>query len=130
MENIQGVHHIAMNASDFDKTIKFYKEVLDFKEAIAWGDMGSRACMLDIGDGTCLEIFEGGSKEIKIEGAFIHLALKTKNCDQVTKLVRESGMKITKEPSDVVIKSNPPTPARIAFSQGPEGEIVELFQNR
>ena len=125
-----GVHHIVMRASDFDNTVKFYKEILGFKEAIKWGDTGSRAIMLDIGDGACLEIFEGGSKERKLEGAFIHLALRLKNCDEVIEIVRKAGRKITTEPLDAVIKSNPPTPARIAFFEGPEGEIVELFENR
>jgi hypothetical protein len=48
-----------------------------------------------------------------------------------------TGLKITIEPKDVIISSNAvgseavagPLPIRIFFCEGPNGEIIEFFQN-
>jgi len=125
---VKGFHHVAMKVKDFDATVKFYTEVLGFKKSISWGEGDNRAIMLDAGNGNYLEIFAGGSDEKKPEGALLHLALSTDNCDEALERVRAAGMEITIEPNDVVINSNPPMPIRIAFFKGPDGEIIELFQ--
>ena len=125
-----GFHHIALKVKDFDYTVKFYKEVLGFKSTISWGDGDTRAVMLDTGDGGCLEVFAGGTLENKPEGALIHVALRTTDCRGVLERVRAAGMEITVEPKDVNIPSTPPTPVTIAFFKGPDGEVIELFQNK
>lgn len=124
-----GFHHVAMTVNNLDATVKFYTEVLGFKKTISWGEGDSRAVMLDSGDGGCLEVFAGGNGEQKPEGAFQHVALRTADCETVTQRVRAAGMEITVEPKEVVLQSNPPTPIKIAFFKGPDGEVVELFQN-
>lgn len=125
-----GFHHVAITVHDIDATVKFYTEVLGFKVAISWGEGDKRAAMLDAGDGSCLEVFAGGTPDKKPEGAFKHLALRTADTDTVFERVKAAGMEITMQPTDIVIGSNPPTPAKIAFFKGPDGEIVELFQNK
>lgn len=125
-----GFHHIAMTVNDFEASIKFYTEVLGFKKTISWGEGDKKAIMLDAGDGSCLEIFAGGKGIKKPEGAFEHLALRTADCRAVFERAKASGMEITVEPKDVDLQSNPPTPVTIAFFKGPDGEIIELFQNR
>jgi catechol 2,3-dioxygenase-like lactoylglutathione lyase family enzyme len=125
-----GFHHIALKVKDFEYSVGFYTEVLGFRSTISWGDGDNRAVMLDSGDGSCLEIFAGGSVEKKPEGAILHIALRTADCRVVLEKVREAGMEITVEPKDVNIPSSPPTPVTIAFFKGPDGEIIELFENR
>ena len=125
-----GFHHIAMRAHDFDATVKFYTEALGFKEKIAWGEGDKRAIMLDTGDGNYLEVFAGGSDEPKPEGAVVHFALRTNDCDTAIERARAAGAEVTVEPKDVEIPSRPqPLPVRIAFCKGPDGEIIEFFQN-
>lgn len=125
-----GFHHVAIKVKDFEATVKFYTEILGFKETISWGEGDRRVVMLDAGDGSCLEVFAGGPVDAKPEGAFIHLALRTTCCRDVLEKVRAAGMEITVEPKDVILQSTPPTPATIAFFIGLDGEIIELFQNR
>ena len=125
-----GFHHIAMRAHDFDATVKFYTEALGFKEKVAWGEGDKRAIMLDTGDGNYLEVFAGGSDEPKPEGAVVHFALRTSDCDTAIERARAAGAEVTVEPKDVEIPSRPqPLPVRIAFCKGPDGEIIEFFQN-
>lgn len=124
-----GFHHVAMTVNDFELSVKFYTEVLGFKETISWGEGEKRAVMLDAGDGSCIEMFAGGNGEKKTEGAFTHLALRTADCESVLQRVKAAGMEITVELKSGEIKSNPPTPMKIAFFKGPDGELIELFQN-
>ncbi len=126
-----GFHHVAIHAHDFDATVRFYTEALGFVEWIRWGEGNQRAVMLDTGDGNYLEVFAGGAVEPKPEGAILHMAFRTDNCDLALERARAGGAVVTKEPFDVLIQSTPgPTPVRIAFCKRPDGEIIEFFQNR
>lgn len=124
-----GFHHIAMRVSDFDASVRFYTQVLGMTERICWGEDSKRAIMLDTGDGNYIELFAGGSQEPKPEGMVLHFALRTDNCDAALERARAAGMQVTMEPKDVEIPSTPPTPVRIAFCKGPDGEVIEFFQN-
>jgi len=119
-----------MRSRDFDASVKFYTDALGFTQKIAWGEGDGRAVMLDTGDGNYLEIFAGGADETKPEGAVLHFALRTTDCDTAIERAREAGAEVTVEPKDVDIPSTPePTPVRIAFCKGPDGEVIEFFQN-
>lgn len=125
-----GFHHVAIRARDFDATVRFYTEALGFKEKISWGEGPKRATMLDAGDGNYLEVFAGGSDGPKPEGAILHFALRTDDCDAALARARAAGAQVTMEPKGVDIPSTPTmTPVRIAFCKGPDGEIIEFFQN-
>jgi glyoxylase I family protein len=124
-----GFHHIAMRAHDFDASLKFYVEGLGFAPKAAWGQGDRRATLLDTGDGNYLELFAGGQEGPKPEGAVVHLAFRTTDCDRAIERARAAGAEVTTEPKDVVIPSDPPLPARIAFCKGPDGEVIEFFQN-
>ncbi len=129
-----GLHHVAIRARDFDRSVSFYTDVLGFRTKIAWGEPPKRAAMLDTGDGNYLEIFERPEQAPPPdgEGAILHLAIRTADVDAATSRVREFGCEITTEPKDVAIRTTQgpnPTPVRIGFFKGPDGEIVELFQN-
>jgi len=120
-----GFHHVAIRVHDFDASVKFYTEVLGFTERVRWGEGNGRGILLDTGDGNYLEIFAGGAPGTKPEGAFLHLALRTDNVDKAIEVARAAGMEVTVEPKDVSLGT---VPARIAFFKGPDGEIIELFQ--
>lgn len=125
-----GIHHVALRVSDFDTSRTFYADGLGMKEVHAWGETGKRALMLDTGDGSILEIFEGRPMPADVEGSYLHIALRTTDCDAAIEAARTAGATITVEPKDVDIPSNPEYKVRIAFFKGPDGEILELFQER
>jgi len=127
-----GFHHVAIRVADFDATVRFYTEALGFKQAVAWGEGDRRACMLNTGDGNYLEVFAGAKREpgqSTPEGAIIHFAIRTRDCDAALERARAAGAEVTMEPKDLAVFGEPPIPIRIAFFKGPGGEIVELFQN-
>jgi len=128
-----GFHHVAIRAVDWDASVRFYRDVLGFTEKIRWGAGDNRAVMLDTGDGNYIEIFAGRKATLpadSVEPPILHLAIRTNNIDADIERIRAAGMTITHEPKDVEIPSTPgPTPIRLAFFKGPDGEIIELFQN-
>lgn len=129
---ISGFHHVCIKTRDWERTMAFYRDTLGFVEKIAWRSAPQRAAMLNVGDGNYLEVFEDLAYEASPNGAVIHFALRTAHLDKVAARVRATGAKITVEPKDVTIattNAHVPVPIRIFFCEGPNGEIIEFFQN-
>jgi len=123
-----GMHHIALLASDFDKTVKFYKETLGMAPYLSWGVGNGRAMMIDIGNGVFIEVFAGGKKDPP-EGAYVHFALSTDDVDAAFKAAIDGGAAVHIEPMETVIEGREKTqPVRIAFVKGPDGEVIEFFK--
>jgi glyoxylase I family protein len=132
---VTGFHHVAIRARDFDASVKFYAEVLGFRPKIQWNEAPKRAIMLDAGDGNYLEVFERPQQGPPAEdAAILHFALRTDDTDAVLERARAAGCQVTMEPRALNIKNVLPgvadeVPVRIAFVKGPDGEVVEFFQN-
>lgn len=127
-----GYHHVAIRAADFERTVRFYTEGLGFRVAVRWGQGDGRAALLDTGDGNYLEVFAGGRRapgEPVPEGAILHYALRTTDCDAALERARRAGATVTKEPTTLPLESEPKITIRIAFCKGPDGELIEFFQN-
>lgn len=128
-----GFHHVAIRARDFEASVRFYTEALGFVEKVRWGEGDKRGIMLDVGDGNYLEIFAGRKDALPAQSAeppILHFAIRTSNTDAALERARSAGAEVTIEPKDVVIPSTPsPLPVRLAFCKGPDGEVIEFFQN-
>ncbi len=130
MAAITGFHHAAIRTADFDASLTFYTEVLGLKVKVSWGAAPARAAMLHAGDARYVEIFERSEEFEPGESTLLHLALRTNDCAGMLEVVREAGMEVTMETKDVDIDSSAGlVPVRIAFFKGPDGEVIELFQN-
>lgn len=125
---ITGIHHLALKCcgvEEFNKTVRFYRDILGLPVARTWGEGERAGIMLDTGNGI-LEIFADAESRLP-QGAIRHFALAADDTDACIEAVREAGYKVTMEPNDIVIGSVPPYPARIAFCIGPVGEEIEFF---
>lgn len=127
-----GFHHVCMKTTDWDATMRFYKDTLGCTEKAAWRAAPQRAVMLDAGDGNYIEVFEDASYTGAPNGSINHFAFRTTRLDEVATRVRAAGFKITVEPRDVTIQTTNglgPVPVRIFFCDGPNGESIEFLQN-
>ncbi len=130
-----GFHHAAIQTRDFDKSIAFYK-ALGFSVKISWGGEGRRCIMLDMGDGGCLEIFESHGELPHTDisgdaGNWLHLAVKTDEIRILFAKAVSAGAKVKQPPEELVLDSHPkPTLVTAAFVYGPDGELLEFFQER
>ncbi len=124
-----GFHHVSMKVKDLNKSIKFYSEGLGFVERFSWGKDPKRTILMDTGDGNYFEISQGDSNQSFVEGVFRHLALRVDDCKAALELARNAGAEITMEARDVILSTDPLLQIRIAFFKGPDGELVELFED-
>ncbi|NLE13567.1 MAG: VOC family protein [Clostridiales bacterium] len=126
-----GFTHIALKVNDFDKSWKFYEEVLGMTPTVGWGKPGSRIQMFDIGDGGIVEMFEGGSDEIPAVGKYQHFAMCCEDVDAAYAAAIAGGAVSKIAPKDVPLDSHPyKMVLRIAFVYGPSGEELEFFTSR
>lgn len=132
---IKGIHHTAINTTDFDKSLAFYTRTLGLEQTMAWsmGDGKGRAAMVATGGGSHLEIFERPDHKAAPAGDYaglLHLAFQTDDCDAMLEKARAWGAEVTMEPTSLTIASGDGVNVRIAFCKGPDGEILEFFQER
>ena len=124
---ITGIHHVSLKCGttkEFEKAKDFYLDVLGFAPVREWPE----GIMIDSGNGL-LEIFSNGPG-VKSIGAVRHIAFGTDDVDGVIEKVKAAGYEVFIEPNDIVIRSDPPFPARMAFCWGPLGEELEFFQEK
>ena len=125
-----GIHHIAIQTTDWDASIHLYRDVLGMQVVHEFGSPEQPITLLDVGDGSLIELFpprEDDSGEITsgVSLPIVHLALAAKDTRSAVEHIRASGYEITMEPKTLDLNSMHVT---IAFFKGPNGEEFELFQ--
>lgn len=129
---VNGFHHIAIKASDFDKSVEFYK-ALGLTERVRWGEGDNRAVMLNMGDGGLIELFAGGKPREKTADEtnehWLHLAMKVEDVEYAYNTALASGAKERTQPITVSPEgAEPSINMQVAFVYGPDGEIIEFFK--
>ena len=124
-----GTHHIAIQTTDYEASLAFYTEVMGMTEVVGFENQGRRAVILDIGDGSHMELFEpipGTQPSNDAAGDIVfHFALQTTDIESALERVRAAGMEITVELKTVQMG---PLNITLAFFKGPSGEVVEYIQ--
>ena len=123
-----GSHHIALMSTDFEKSLAFYK-ALGFKEIVRWGDAIKTIAMLDIGDGSRIELFSNGGDEYPACGKWAHFAVKVDDVEEAFNIALKAGGVPKIYPKVVPLESTPyKMSINIAFVYGPSGEELEFFK--
>jgi len=123
-----GSHHFAVVSADFDKSLKFYTEGLGMKPIASWGENEGRAVLLDIGDGSHVEIFANGNTNAQKDEKIVHFAFTTTDPDLAFQNALAAGATEKMPPTTLDIPADPPIPVRIAFVYGPDNEVLEFFK--
>jgi len=140
--NILGLHHVAIRAKDFDRTVKFYTEGLGFSVSHCWTLPEfniKQACMLKSADGNSyIEVFDHdanaptqGEKarednEIKT-GSLLHFALNVVNAELAFKYAIDAGGRECVAP-DILYLGNPPLKVKNSLVYSPNGEVIEFLE--
>jgi glyoxylase I family protein len=126
-----GVHHIALQTNDYEGTVTFYTDVLGCTLAHAWESGDRQLCLLDLGDGSHVEVIGQPPGTPAPENAqqfpMLHLALRVDSVDEAIQRVRDAGYPVTLEPKDFDLGG---LEVRIAFFQGPNREVLEFFETK
>jgi len=125
-----GTHHVSLLTTDLQASLAFYKDVLGMESVAIFGTERRPIHLLDIGDGTHLELF-APTPDVPAppsqEAPYRHVALRVDDVRGAIERVRSAGRPVTVEPKDVVLDGRATT---IAFFEGPGGESVEFFHQR
>jgi catechol 2,3-dioxygenase-like lactoylglutathione lyase family enzyme len=128
MSKITGVHHVAVRASDFDRTIAFYTEVIGLSLSATWQTDRGRAAFVEIVPGSYMEIFERPAEEIHGDPPILHFCLRTDDVVAMTERARAAGYPVGIEPKTLDIATSAGTKSlHLAFVDGPDGEQVEFM---
>lgn len=101
--------------------IYFYHELLELPILRKWDTGIHLDCFK-----SCIEIFLDGTKQTG-DVCIRHFAFATDHVDEIVERVRNAGYIVSVEPKDVVMKTDPVFPIRVAFIEGPLHESIELF---
>lgn len=127
MSKLTGIHHAAVRCCGvdaFERTVKFYTELLGLKIDRTWGEGEGSAALIAVGN-SFIEVFANGKYDDP-QGAYTHLALETDDVDGMIELVRAAGYTIKVEPKYSYVGGKPPR-SRLGFCIGPNGEDIEFF---
>lgn len=123
-----GFHHMALYASDFDKSLAFYQK-LGMTVYTAWGEGDSRIALLDTGDGSMLELFAKPGVDMPGQGRFQHLALHVENVEAALSTALAAGATLHMPVTVMDLDARPrKITIQIAFVNGPDGEVVEFIK--
>ena len=132
---IDGMHHVSLRVQDLDKSLAFYRDALALSVRAAFIFNSQRFVLLELGNRSYLELVEvkrpvqpGGEAEV-----IWHFALRTDALEKAFAAAAKAGCEILVpiQALDLVNDVNgAPVPVRVAFFRGPDGEIVELLEDK
>ncbi len=127
-----GLHHVTIQTRDWEKSLHLYQDVLGFQMVTEFGPAERRIMLLDIGDGSHIELIAPTADTPAVGSPAVndplaHLALATPDAAAAIEPVRQAGYEVTVEPKDVTLDT---VEATVAFFKGPNGELIEFFQTR
>jgi len=141
---VQGFHHVAIRAVDFDQTIRFYTAGLGLSVRFGFSVPGriDRAAFIDVGDGRYIEVFGPGSTvqaegrrrradEESTEGALLHFCLRVADVEAAHAKALAAGAtpRIDPRAASLTGENGATADVRIAFVNGPNGEVIEFLKS-
>lgn len=137
MEQITGLHHIGVYTDDMEKSVKFYTEILGFKESFIVDDAknsGEIIGMVTKADLRIELVWRADlrdSAEQAARGSQNHIALACNDVAACHRKLQENGIRCdTEAPQCVSGFGIPPRDIKILFFRGPSGELIELYEER
>lgn len=128
-----GLHHVAIQPRDWEQSLRFYRDTLGMSVVVEFvvGSPPRKAVLLDMGDGSLIELFEPKPNTPKPgspapNDPIMHFALTTTDIYAAVEHVRQAGCPIIVEPMDLTLAGK--LNITIAFCVGPNGEEIEFFQ--
>lgn len=122
------IHHIALVAKDFEETVAFY-EKLGFVRYTGWGEGNNRIVLMDMGNGSYLEIFASSPDATEGNGRYVHIAFAVNDVKSAYDKAIALGAKEKIAPKVVSLESSPKKiTINCGFVFGLNGEQLEFFK--
>lgn len=129
MLNLSKIHHIAIICSDYDRSKKFYTEILGLKilKETFRAERSSYKLDLGIGDQYVIELFSFPDPPERVSHpeatGLRHLAFATPNLEETVQLLRNSNIEV--EP----VRKDEITGKLFTFIADPDGLPLEFYEH-
>lgn len=143
---IRGIHHTAISTGDFERSLRFYRDLLGFETVFSFDwdvgnsvldsitglkDTSGRVAMLKAGN-ACVEIFQYKTPNPKVVEAMrpvcdhgiTHICLEVTDIDGEYERLKAAGMVFHCPPQDGG------RGIRATYGRDPDGNVVELLEVR
>ena len=126
--NIRSIHHIAILTDDYEKSKRFYTEVLGFEVIRETYRAGRRSYKLDLAIAGLYQIELFSFPDFRERGSYPeakglrHLAFAVDNVDNAAEELRAKGVEV--EP----VRIDELTLKRFVFFTDPNGQPLELYE--
>ncbi len=125
-----GLAHIGVMVSDIQKSLEFYKGILEFDNYYnaEVSDGGTVTKLAFLRSGACvIELVQLPAAQARKDGVIDHIALSVKGIDAIVLRLAAAGVEFeTKEPAHLPMLFD--NGAKSVFFRGPDGERLELFE--
>lgn len=125
---LQGVHHIAIICSDYQRSRRFYSEVLGLRVVRETYREERRSWKLDLdaGNGVMIELFSFPDPPPRVTGpeacGLRHLAFRVRDLEAEVQRLRSLGLEVEQ------IRVDELTGKRFTFFPDPDGLPLELYE--
>ncbi|WP_298914154.1 VOC family protein [uncultured Nostoc sp.] len=124
-----GIHHVAIICSDYDRSKKFYVEVLGFPiiQEIFRAERNSYKLDLKVAENTQIELFSFPNPPQRFSSpeacGLRHLAFKVDDVEQTVFYLKSKGLKVEDIRIDEI------TGKKFTFFQDPDNLPLEIYEN-
>lgn len=113
---------VTLHVVDLESSLKFYTEVLGFKEFRRINPPGPvKIIFLTDADGMKLELLSGDNKGVT-GGGIVSLGFAVENMDETVKSLKEKNIEIIRGPIDI------PGGEKLLFVKDPDGVEIEFIE--
>lgn len=124
--NIKGMHHVGIYVSDEHASLEFYRDKLGATVIRSFEIApGKSNWIIDLGGGAVLELIPVATGESASTRGWAHIALEVDNAEAMYLKMLAAGATPWVAPTT---EMDVGFPARLAFVQGPDGELIELIE--
>lgn len=100
---IKGIGHLAFDVADMEQSLRFYCDILGFKQAFSIEDDHGNPWIeyIKVRDGQFIELFYGAANKpepVKRPIGFSHLCLEVESIETIANHLKSSGIRLDVEP--------------------------------